>query len=332
MSRLVRAVFASMAVGGSVLAQAPTIPAPVATEKAAAMVNGRPIPESMVERALKPVAKENRERARIDIVGFLIENALVDQYLELLKVAVDPKDVATQFETFKKDVADAKQNLADVLKKMEVTEDELKKEIHNQLRWDKFVAAQVTDEKLKRLFETSPEIFDGTTVRARHILITPATQDEAGRAAALAKATQIKAGLEKALAVAAADTPAGADALTKQKHLQKATETAFAAAARENSSCKSKHDGGDLGEFPRMGLMVEPFAKAAFAAKPFEMTAPVQSPFGYHLILVTNRNNGQKPDFDKVKQGVAEVYAAKLREAIVDKMRNDPNTKIEIIK
>jgi peptidyl-prolyl cis-trans isomerase C len=332
MPRLVRLLAPACVLAASAAvahAQAPPA-SPVAAAKPAAVVNGRVIPESDVEQALRPIAKDGRAQARTEILNLLIEKTLIDHYLELLKVTVDPKEVETQIATFKKEVTDAKQDFAKVLEKMDMTEAELKSEIFNQLRWEKFVTQQASDEKLKKLFDASPEIFDGSTVKARHILIPPTTPDEAGKAAALAKIKEIKAGIEKAVAVAVADIPADADALTKQKQAQKAMETAFAATAKDKSTCKSKQDGGLLGEFPRMGMMVEPFARAAFAQKPFEIGEPVLSQFGYHLILVTAHNAGQKPDFEKVKGAVTEVYAGKLREAIVEKMKADPNTKIEI--
>jgi peptidyl-prolyl cis-trans isomerase C len=126
-----------------------------------------------------------------------------------------------------------------------------------------------------------------------------------------------------------AKTGADVDNLTRQKLQNKAAEDAFAAAAREHSTCPSKRDGGALGEFPRMGMMVEPFSKAAFALKPYQVSDPVATPFGYHLILVTARKAGEPVKFETVKGAVAEVYAARLREAIVTKMKAEPNTKIE---
>ena len=47
--------------------------------------------------------------------------------------------------------------------------------------------------------------------------------------------------------------------------------------------------------------MVEPFAKAAFALKPYEMTDVVATEFGYHLILVTARKQGTPKKFEEVK-------------------------------
>ena len=121
-----------------VFAQAPP---PATKPKAVAVVNGREVSEVAVQRALKPLAKESRDKARPEVINFLVENALVDHYLELLKVTVEPKEVESQFETFKKEVAEAKQDYAKVLEKMEITEAELKVEISNQLRWEKFLAA-----------------------------------------------------------------------------------------------------------------------------------------------------------------------------------------------
>lgn len=324
-------IVAALVAAVPAFAQAP--PAAPA-KKVAATVNGRPITEAAVERALKPVAPENRAKARPEVINFLVENALVDQYLELLKVAVEPKEVEDQIEAFKKQVAESKpkQDFAQVLAKMDITEAELRVEVLNQLRWEKFAAQQATDEKLKKLFQSSPEIFDGSMVRAKHILIAPEVPGAAAKAAALKKIQGIKLALDSAVAQAAAKVPATTEPLERQKMLNRAADDAFSAAAKEHSSCPSKRDGGDLGEFTRMGMMVEPFAKAAFALKPYTVSDVVETQHGYHLILVTGKKPGEPVEFEKVKGAVAEVYAARLREAVIEKMKADSNTKIEIAK
>lgn len=58
---------------------------------------------------------------------------------------------------------------------------------------------------------------------------------------------------------------------------------AFTELAQKFSKCPSGQQGGDLGEFS-YGRMVESFSEAAFALKVDEVSAPVRTRFGYHLI------------------------------------------------
>lgn len=58
--------------------------------------------------------------------------------------------------------------------------------------------------------------------------------------------------------------------------------------ARKFSQCPSGKKGGDLGYFKR-GMMVKPFEDVAFSITKGTISQPVQTQFGYHLIMVTDK-------------------------------------------
>lgn len=63
----------------------------------------------------------------------------------------------------------------------------------------------------------------------------------------------------------------------------------FAEVARNNSSCPSGRDGGDLGTFGP-GMMVPEFDEVVFSAEVGTVQGPVKTQFGYHLLEVTSRS------------------------------------------
>jgi parvulin-like peptidyl-prolyl isomerase len=283
-------------------------------------VNGQQIPEVAVYRALRQFPPAHHEMARKEIMAHLIDNALVDQYLNAIKVTLEDKEIDALIKELKDELVTAKKDYAKELEAMMLTEDEFRTEVTAQLKWEKFVKQQGTDAALKQLFDSSPDVFDGTTVRVRHILMTPGN-DEAKQKDAAQKLRGIKQVVEQEAAKAVAALPPTADALAKEQTRVGKTEELFAAYAKEYSACPSKKDGGDLNFFPRAGAMVEPFAKAAFALKPYEMSDVVPTEFGYHLILVTARKQGVAKKFDDVKEDVRMLYAMRLREAVIGQMK-----------
>jgi peptidyl-prolyl cis-trans isomerase D len=138
----------------------------------------------------------------------------------------------------------------------------------------------VTDEKLKAFYEEQKDTF--TTPERRkisHILFT--VNDK----------VDDKTALEKAL-----------------KAKQDLASKDFATVAKEVSDDKvTAKTGGDLGLF-NAGTMEKPFEDAVVTLKAGEVSNPVKSKFGYHLIKVTELTSGGVKPFDSVKEEVTKAY------------------------
>ena len=88
-----------------------------------------------------------------------------------------------------------------------------------------------------------------------------------------------------------------------QARVKKAPST-FAKEAKENSQdAASAIRGGDLGFFAK-DEMVEAFANKAFEMAPNTISEVVQTPYGYHIIMVTDRNEAGTLSFEQSKKDI----------------------------
>jgi len=294
----------------------------------AATVNGQPIMEKAVQRGLRRLPPEKQAEARKEILEFLIDNLLLDQYLQQLRIDVPAKELDSRMAQVHEEIKNSGRTVDKVMQELMLTDDELRTQLTAELRWEKYSNEQASDKILHQVFDTNPEMFDGTTVRARHILLTPAAKTEENARQAIGQLRGFKQQIEEQVAQELAKLPANSDEATREKARNRAIEDAFAAVASKESACPSKKQGGDLGWFPRAGSMVEPFAKAAFGLKPHQLSDVVETQFGYHLILATDRRPGRQTKFEDVKDVVKEVYCDRLRESFCTQLR--PRAKIVI--
>jgi len=143
---------------------------------------------------------------------------------------------------------------------------------------------EVSDDVLKSHYEEHAALYTAPeSIHAKHILITVRGQNaKEADAKAQEKINQILAEIKQ-----------GAD---------------FNTLAKQHSQDEgSAQNGGDLGWFTR-GQMVPEFEQAAFALKPDELSDPVRSQFGYHIIQVMDRKEKNQRSFDEVKNLVKEQY------------------------
>ena len=91
-------------------------------------------------------------------------------------------------------------------------------------------------------------------------------------------------------------------------------------AAEASKDPGSGKEGGDLGFFTR-DRMVPEFAEAAFAMKPGEVSPPVKSQFGWHIIKLEERRTKPVPPLDQVKDRLAQALANKAQSEFVAELR-----------
>ncbi|MDX5367524.1 MAG: peptidylprolyl isomerase [Alphaproteobacteria bacterium] len=102
----------------------------------------------------------------------------------------------------------------------------------------------------------------------------------------------------------------------------------FEDAANEHSRDGSGQNGGDLGWFAR-GDMVDAFGDAVFSMEPGDISAPVQSQFGWHLIKVIDFRDMEKPTLEEAQEDIFRQLAREEGQKLIESLREQ--AKIEII-
>ena len=253
----------------------------------------------------EPITRDELYEEMVRYVGTqvldeMILIKLVRQEAAQRGVQVSDDDVAAELATIEEDVGGPEQ-LQSVLQMYNMTYDDLKQQVTLNLLLRALVGPEieVTEDEIRSYFDENRErLGQPEQVRARHILVE--TEEQAKE-------------LKERLA-------AGED---------------FAALAKEHSIDRgSAARGGDLGWFGR-GVMVEPFEKAAFSLKPGEVSDPVQTDFGYHLILVEERREAREAVLDEETRSAIEdqLRAEKLSQRIpewLNELRSNADVEIRL--
>jgi peptidyl-prolyl cis-trans isomerase C len=97
----------------------------------------------------------------------------------------------------------------------------------------------------------------------------------------------------------------------------------FATVAKELTEDPSgKQDGGDLGYFTK-DQMVPEFAEVAFKLDKGQLSEPVKTQFGWHVLKVEDKRKKEPPEFDKVKEQLESYVTRKAQVDLVTKLRAD---------
>jgi peptidyl-prolyl cis-trans isomerase C len=112
------------------------------------------------------------------------------------------------------------------------------------------------------------------------------------------------------------------DAAKKAYDRVKGGEDFAKVAAELSSDPGSKTEGGDLGFFTK-DRMVQPFAEAAFAQEPGQISQPVKSQFGWHVIKTEEKRNKPVPSFEEMQPQVNTYLERKAQQDLITGLRKE---------
>jgi len=268
-------------------------------------------------------------------VNELIVKTLIDEEMTKRHIVATREDVDKEIKSII-DKVGSKEKFTEILKQNGISSSQFKKDMQEEVKMKKLVNTisnvQISDADARKFYKENIAKFKyADKVRASHILISAnpeeikekLSSDPANKG--LSK-SEIQTMVDKELAVK----------LEKAKKVLaevKKDPASFEKVARETSEDPtSAKKGGDLGFFTKQE-MVEPFSKAAFAQKPNTISDIVQSPYGYHIILVKDRMKAGQEPFEKVK-GEITMYMesqalVKVLENLVESLKKQ--AKIEYV-
>ncbi|MEH6940245.1 peptidylprolyl isomerase [Bacillus sp. JJ722] len=213
------------------------------------------------------------------VVDTLINNKIIEKEAEKEGITVSEKEIDKELNSFI-EMYGGKDAFNAALEQSGISIDYFKQDIENFLKIEKLLkpSIKITEDEKKEFFNQNKESFaQKEQVEASHILV----EDEA-------KAKEV------------------------QKKLDDGED--FAKLAKEYSTDTSNAEkGGELGYFGR-GEMVPEFDKVAFATKVGEISEPVKTDFGYHIIKVTDKK--------AAKEAVYEDHEEKVEKALFDEKLN----------
>lgn len=231
----------------------------------------------------------------------LIEKELVLQHLTKKGIKPDPKLIDHRIATVKIIIKDAGLDPDKILPERGFTPDRLRKFFSSSAMWEQYLTSEIDGEQLKKYFESRKKQFDGTEVRVSQIYLK-LPEEPAARDVAEAKRT-----------------------LNEYKTQIDQGKITFADAAKKWSMAPSKAEGGDLSFTFYDGPLPSSLTAQAFQLEPGKLSEPFQTPFGMHLLTVTEIRPGQF-ELEDVRQTVR----AKLYQEIWNKLVPDLKQKAEI--
>ena len=249
-------------------------------------------------RNLSELTDAERKKAYRSVLDDMITDRLVAR--QAASQVVPDLEVEKRFNDLRNQYG---QNFDAEVKKSGQSADQIRHNIHTQIAQQQWVEQQiapdikVTPEEVEKFYkESPPNRFDAPEmIRASHILVAvPRDAPPEDVLAAQNKINDLAARVKKG--------------------------ESFEALAKQYSDDPSaKETSGDLDYFSRERIMPE-FAEAAFKLKVGEVSAPVRTQFGFHLIKLTDRKPAHVATLDEARDQIATYLQDEKRRAAITKV------------
>jgi parvulin-like peptidyl-prolyl isomerase len=268
-----------------------------------ATVNGRPIRQAdlHLEAVLRQLPADQVENRRDELLEDLIEQQLIAAFVARRRTPANPLALESQLERIEALIRRRGEEPEALLKRLGIAREQLRQRLERSLAWDAYVQQVTSERQLREHFEQHRRQLDGTQLRAQHILIQAAAEDAAARQTARRQLTQLREQIV-------------------------AGKTTFEAAAEGHSQAPSAAEGGDVGYFGYRGTMSVDFADVAFALQVGDISEPVETPFGVHLIKVTQERPGEL-SLEDVRPQILQRISQQMWKARI--AEDQPRAKIE---
>ena len=263
-----------------------------------AVVNGTTITESDLEFLYlsRDVREELRPTVRERYVELLIDRSLLKEFLRSRKIKAPESVVKDRVARAEKLITQEGLNFDDALKNLGYTRKSFAEEVALPLGWRAHARLAITDKAIAAYWKTNRSKFDGTEVRAAQIVKRlPRDAKDEDKAALKQQLSEIRQSIVDKTAT-------------------------FATAAAEHSDSPSGKDGGNLGQFAFRGRMPHDLTKVAFALETGEVSEPFETPFGMHILTVTEVIPGDL-SLEDARGEIFQELSGKLQDGLISQLR-----------
>ena len=238
------------------------------------------------------------------VVNELIVKTLLDEEMKTKNIKASKEEIEEEHKSMI-DRVGSKEKFNEILKQNGISNEQFKEDLVEGVKLKKLIetikVSKISDADAKKFYNANVDKFKyPDKVRASHILIS-ANRDEIA---------QILQKENKNITEEELNKKINDEVKLKKEKAQKilaqlkTDKSQFEKLARENSDdIASAKQGGDLGFFAKEE-MVEPFAVVAFKQKPNTISEIVETPYGYHIIMVTDRASAGVEPYEKVKEEI----------------------------